>query len=181
MLTKIILREITVTDNESPVLMQVSQAKHIGIDGKFNFFHRNKGVSIINDSAVELTYTMLQFINNTVASSKDIPGTILFIRNSSFRVFDSTLYFRNNHGQLCGGITATGESNLIFIFSSRVDFIGNASEKGGALSLYKESTILLQSNKVYINFHNNTATKGGGVYVEDVDHIKPFSYELTSR
>ena len=178
-LSKISLREITVTDNELPVLMQVSQAKHIGIDGKFNFFHRNKGVSIINDSAVELTYTMLQFINNTVASSKDIPGTILFIRNSSFQVFDSTLYFRNNHGQLCGGITAIGESNLIFKISSRIDFIGNAGEKGGALSLYKESTMLLQSNKVYINFHNNTATKGGGVYVEDVDHIKPFSYELT--
>ena len=37
----------------------------------------------------------------------------------------------------------------------------------------------LQSNKVHINFHNNTATKGGGVYVEDLNHIKTFSYELT--
>ena len=34
--------------------------------------------------------------------------------------------------------------------------------------------------KVYINFHNNTTTKGGGVYIEDLNHIKTFSYELTT-
>ena len=38
----------------------------------------------------------------------------------------------------------------------------------------------LQSNEVYINFHNNTATKGGGVYIEDLNHIKTFSNELTT-
>ena len=177
-LTKIILREITVMDNESPVLMQVGQAKYIRIDGKL-LFHRNKGVSIVNESTVEITSTSLQFINNTVASTKDIPGTILFIRNSSFHVFDSTLYFRNNHGQLCGGITATDKTSLTFILLSRADFVGNTGKKGGALSLYKESTMQLQSNEVYINFHNNTATKGGGVYVEDTNHIKTFSYDLT--
>lgn len=87
------------TDNESPVLMQVSQAKFIGVDGKL-FFHRNKGVSIVNDSSIEISRTMFQFINNTVVNTKDIPGTILFIRNSSFQAFDSTLCFGNNHGQL---------------------------------------------------------------------------------
>ena len=177
-LTKVFLREIQVTDNESPILMQVSQAKHIGIDGKL-FLHRNKGVSIVNESTVEISRTMLQFINNTVVNSKDIPGTILFIRNSSFQVFGSTLYFGNNRGQLCGGITATDRTRLIFKFFSRVDFIGNTGEKGGALSLYKESSLQLESHKVSINFYNNTATKGGGVYIEDLNHIKTFSYELT--
>ena len=142
-LTNIILREITVADNESPVLMQVSQAKYIEIDGKL-FFYRNKGVSIVNESTVAISRVMLQFINNTVVNTKDIPGTILFIRNSSFQIFDSTLYFGNNHGQLCGGIIATDKTTLMFTFFSRVDFIGNTGEKGGALSLYKESTIQLQ-------------------------------------
>ena len=96
-LNTVFLREITIAYNESPIVMQVNQAKYISTDGKL-LFHHNKGVSIINDSTVEISSTLLQFTNNTVVNTKHIPGTILFVRNSYFQVFESTLYFGNNYG-----------------------------------------------------------------------------------
>ena len=179
-LTTITLQDITVTDNESPLVMHVSQAKHVTFRG-MSYFLRNKGVSIINGSKVEFSGAKVHFINNTVLSKTDIPGTTMFIRNSSIVVLWSTLNFIGNYGQSCGGIIASDKTVLIFSQFTNVMFIRNTGDKGGALSLYKESTIQLFSPEVHINitFHNNTANKGGAIYVEDVNHVKTFSFELT--
>lgn len=118
-LTTVILREVTLVDNESPVLMHVSQAKHIIFEGAC-FIHRNKGVSIVNESELIFTHAVVEFANNSVARVNDIPGSVLFIINSYVGFGSSDLYFINNQGELCGGITATDGTMqaLLFVFKN---------------------------------------------------------------
>ena len=176
--SKIILKEIALLDNESPVLMHASQVRSVIFEGNC-FIHRNKGVSIINGSEVFFTDTVVEIANNSVTGVNDIPGSIFFIVNSYVEIRRSDLYFMNNHGQLCGGITATDGTKILVTFISRIDFIRNSGIKGGALSLYKQSVLEMISQGVCMNFHYNTATMGGGIYIEDMTHVKSFSYKLT--
>ena len=125
--------------------------------------------SIINGSDLFFIDTVVEIANNSVTGVNDIPGSVL---NSYVEIRRSDLYFMNNHGQLCGGITATDGTKILVTFISRIDFIRNSGIKGGALSLYKQSVLEMISQGVCLNFHYNTATMGGGIYIEDVTHVK---------
>ena len=72
------------------------------------FFYNNSGGLYINSSNVDFTGDTTSFVANTVrANNLALPGTVLFIDSKSSVAFDNShINFKNNHGHICGGISA---------------------------------------------------------------------------
>ena len=97
-------------------------------------------------------------------------GSIIILADKSTVVFkNSDIFFKNNSGLICGGITAKSESKLIFTEKVRVNFTGNRGEQGGAISLYSESSLVFENltSDSYLIFSYNKAFKGGAIFIED--------------
>lgn len=69
--------------------------------------------------------------------------------------------FESNFGSAIKAISST----LNFKAFSRINFVGNKGIKGGALQLLGHSVMKLEDS-VTLEFRNNTAKKGGAIYVD---------------
>ena len=158
-------------------------------------FHDNAGTSILNlGSNLIINGANVTLINNHAFNGNrprsKHAGTILLVSNSIVSInHGGKVLFQDNYGQTCGGITLIYSGRLLLFGNSTIDFINNIGDKGGVLSLYRESSIrfaTLEGNiipnsvsTISLNFVFNSAMYGGAIYVEDQDYIDPFSHNFT--
>ena len=183
------LKDVQISGSTSFSVMQATKFSVV-LEGTC-IFHHNAGTLIFNlHSNLIINSSNVTVSENRVISSNGLVGTILFVSDSLVYVrHNSSVVFKNNNGQNCGGITLM-KSGLILSGNSTSQFINNVGNKGGALSLYRGSIIRFASlehnpiddnvHTIKLNFVSNSAIYGGAIYVEDQDYIDLFSHNFTS-
>ena len=176
----ITLEDVTISDNDSPHIMYAN-GSDVTITGQCHFY-RNKGIIVTWNSLTTFYKAKVEFTNNTVFSNRGLAGALIYPLRSTIYFQNSHVIFATNYGQQCGGILATAQSELHFTRGSTVEFIGNHGEKGGALSLYQESTLNFHDDSNFnltLNFLKNKAKRGGAIYVDDSSYTTNFGHNLT--
>ena len=144
-----------------------------------NKFHCNQGVMYLVHSKLNFFNSTVEFINTTVAKGKAAP----LVADGSTVVFrDSYVVFKTNHGLICGGIIGTGDSVLRFEDNSTVHFERSEGDRGGALSLNRQSILQFYTSAsdlaIRISFVSNEAQTGGAIFVKDEDYISTINRRL---
>ena len=162
------ITNLIIKDSESNVVVHFDKPDAM-VNGQFKL-HNNTGVALL------LSSSKFHFCDTNVdisfnhANVREGSNSIIMLADKSHIVFkNSDIFFGNNSGLMCGGITAKSESKLIFTEKVRVNFTGNRGEQGGAISLYSESSLLFENltSDSYLNFSYNKAFKGGAIFIED--------------
>ena len=137
-------------------------------------FTQNHGGIKAIESNISFTHnTKIQFINNNSPEADKPPiladgGTISFEHSSAL--------FNNNQG---GGIEAFS-TNIIFRNNVTIQFNNNfGRQHGGALALHFSSSMIFNASslKITLNFTNNTAEKGGAIYVRNTPMKSLFNFQ----
>ena len=174
---RIAIESLDVSDSKSPYTMYANRTI-LTFTGN-NYFHRNHGVMYLVHSTLHFFQTSVEFINNTVNKGHGAPLTA----DGSKLVFkESQIVFKTNHGLICGGIIGTEGSVLLFEDNTTIQFERNDENKGGALSLNKQSKIRfhisISNLTARINFVSNEAQTGGAIFVKDEDYISTIDRRL---
>ena len=159
------LYKVNVTCSSIPFL----ESKYIVVSIEDCFFFGNKNLIFnIEDSKLLFRGGTVNFISNTV---KEMLGAPVYAKHSSLEFVDSSVIFNENQGSFCGGIIAES-SQILFNNNVTVIFSYNKGLNGGALSLYRGSTLMFNATEsnITLNFFDNTAQSGGAIYVEDSDY-----------
>lgn len=181
------LRDVKVSGSTSSSIIEVTKFS-VKLEGTI-LLHDNTGSLILNSDSNLIIYgANVILFNNRVFNSNGHAGTILLVSKSIVYVkHKSRVVFQDNRAQNCGGITLIN-SGLILIGDSTINFINNVGNKGGALSLYRDSVIRFATSEyntiqgnvtIKLNFVFNSAIYGGAIYVEDRDYIDAFSHKFT--
>ena len=181
------LRDVQISESISSSIIEVTKFSVI-LEGTI-IVQNNAGTLILNlRSNLIINGAYVVFSNNQASNNNRHAGTILLASESVVSVkHRSRVVFQDNRGENCGGITLMN-SGLVFIGDSTINFINNAGNKGGALSLYRDSIIrfatkeyntIQDSVTIKLNFVSNSAIYGGAMYIEDRDYIDPFRYNFT--
>ena len=161
------LKSIKMISNPAQFLMNIEDCK-VTLKGR-NLFSNNSGALIVGvDGTLDVENAKVQFVNNTVRSAFGLPGVPLCVAGGTVIFDNSFVTFQNNSGEDCGGIV-THRSTIEYI-NSRIDFIANKGVDGGAMALYKESSLLflVRTEGAIINFIDNVADRqGGGLFIDD--------------
>ena len=157
------IKGLDISRSMSPYIILANQTTVI-FEGKNNF-HQNHGVMYLVHSKWYFFNTTVQFINSTVGHGAPL------IADDSVVVFkDTYIAFKTNFGLICGGILGTKKSVLFFRDNSTIHFERNEGNKGGALSLNKQSKMRFHSSTsnsaIKINFVSNEAQTGGAIFVK---------------
>ena len=161
---------MTVTDNQSPLLIIGKPPICISVMLRGRcVFQDNRDFKIQMEAGSKLLFfgAEVHFNNNRLNVSAQ--GTTIMAKQATITFEDSAVTFKQNKGSPSGGIVAMDSTQIIIKDNVSIGFIENIGLNGGALSFYTESTLLFnatQSN-IIINFTNNTASFGGGIFVED--------------
>ena len=77
--------------------------------------------------------------------------------------------FSSNHGTSSGGIEMFYGTKMMFNDDVFLEFSNNVGQKGGALYLRSNLTMIFNATKsnIVLCFKNNSALRGGAIYVED--------------
>ena len=184
-ITNTVLQDVQIKNNLGPFLMFVSQSSSFRIKGRCSFCN-NSGAIVLYDSDVSFIRAHVVFVNNTEHTSSGAPGTIIFAigksMSSSITVFTSRLIFKHNYGQHSGGITLR-KASILLQQGIIITFIDNYGEKGGALSFFQDSSMVIgnvnDESTVTLFFADNQAQKGGAIYIEDRDYLTAFIHNFT--
>lgn len=173
------LKNIKMISNPAQFLMNIEDCK-VTLKGR-NFFSSNSGALVVGvGGTLDIEKAIVQFVNNTIQSAFGLPGVPLCIAGGTV-IFDSSFVtFQNNSGEDCGGIIA--HRSTIECINARIDFIANKGVDGGAMALYKESSLLflLREEGALINFINNVADRqGGGLFIDDSGYTTDFHRNLS--
>ena len=171
------IEELDISDSKSPYIVYANKTKVI-FTGK-NKFHHNHGVMYLVHSELCFFKATVEFINNTVTKGKGAPLAV----DSSAVVFNgSYVVFKTNRGLVCGGIIGTGRSILRFEDNSTTHFERNEGDKGGAISLNRQSIFQFHTSAsnltIRVNFISNEAQTGGAIFVKDEDYISTIDRRL---
>ena len=184
-MTNVTLRNVRICENKSPYLMYADNTIVI-LEGYCVFCNNAGTLSLNSVSELILNNATAEFFDNHVLSKNGHPGTTLLVSKSNVFIKHSHVLFEGNYGEHCGGIIFIN-SVLLLSGESIANFVRNYGHKGGALSLYENSTLRLGTLDlnsppitVKLSFVFNNAALGGAIYVEDRDYIDPFSHYLTS-
>ena len=168
------LHNLNVKDNSAPFLYLMM--RHSNFTSAISFtghscFIRSKGfISNLENSTIHFKRADIYFVNNTVNGLLGHGhGAPIHVAACVMTFEHSHIIFQNNQGSLCGGISAAHYSKIIFTDNATVQFINNNGVYGGALSLDSGSILVLNAIKsnISLNFKDNTAQRGGAIYVED--------------
>ena len=183
--------------DKETILQDVRVKNSIGVmvvigSHKFNIkgncsFTNNSGAIILIGSILTFMDSRVEFKGNTIRTNIDFPGTVVYATgnrqtDSLIGVISSKLYFINNTGQHCGGITLS-MGRLLLNRGATITFKSNYGDKGGALSFFGQSNMYVgnvdDSSNITVYFINNHAQKGGAIYIEDRDHLTAAGRRLT--
>ena len=158
-ITHFTISHLNITNSRSQTIMHFINPDVV-IQNLF-WLHNNTGV------ALKAQHSKLHFCGAFVDISfnhVEAGSTVLVVDSSIVFKENCVIIFRNNSGQLSGGITAQSNSK---IFSENVSmvFSGNEGEQGGAISLYSKSSLVIKSSS-YLYFLRNQALKGGAIFIE---------------
>ena len=162
----IILDSINVTDNELPFLMSENGVQVV-IRGHSTFYRNRDFILLLKDCEIIFSRAQVEFLNGTVNASA-VHGAPINVKQSTVLFEESIVLFKQNQGQLCGGIAAES-TQIYFKDNVTITFHNNSGLNGGALSLYTESRLHFNAtnSNITLCFQNNAAQIGGAIYVED--------------
>ena len=131
-----------------------------------NLFLQNKGSIIMS----EINHLRLNFSETEAYLIDNLGMPPIVIEYCATMLFEeSHIVFKNNQG----GIVASN-THMTFGDNTTIYFINSVNQYGGALSLDSESVLTFNATKMNVSlyFEQNTAEKGGAIYVEEASHIK---------
>ena len=170
----ITLQNFIMSDNNSTLFDLLVEHKTSIIFAGKNYFVNN--TEIIIDSGELPDKPLFNFkesevyiINNRVNDGKSDDGSPIRLIGATALFWHSHVVFNNNDGSLCGGIFADDLTEMIFASNSTLLFTNNRGTKGGALSMQQGATLTFNATKlgVALHFTDNSAQRGGAIYVED--------------
>ena len=170
-------QSMIVRNNTAPFLTSSKSLKTVIKIAGHNFFIDNK-VNIItyhgfSHFEFELIFsnTALYFTNNTCNNEMGAVNSPIYFAKAKVLFEHSHAVFSNNHGHT-GGVISTGHgggTKIVFSDNTTLIFCNNVGKKGGVLFLDSNSTIIFNATKsrVLMYLTENTAPKGGAIYVEE--------------
>ena len=175
----ITLQNFIMSDNNSPLFyLLVGNMVSITFVGK-NYFLNNTDV-IINSEYFFPSNSLFHFkesevyiMNNRVNDRKSDDGAPMHLIGATVLFWHSYVVFSNNEGSLCGGMFADDDTKIIFDNNSTILFTNNRGITGVALSMQQGTTLIFNATKlgIAINFTDNTAQRGGAIYMKDGESI----------
>ena len=132
------------------------------------YFERNYGDQICTFAAVDGSQVIF---HGYTSFSNNYRGSLCSLgSNVTFR--EGRTEFIKNQGEIGGAMYAR---NSYLIFQGNVTISENVAYRGGGLSLYSWTIMIINPN-TYINFTGNRAMhKGGAIYVLDKDYYRAVS------
>ena len=138
-------------------------------------FNSNNGGILARYSRIAFSEcTSVQFINNNhQRSGHTIVYPPIHVEAGVLSFEHTSVVLNNNQG----GIVMEENTKIMFRDNVSIQFINNNRlPSGGALSLVSADSIIVfnaSSLRITLNFTNNTADKGGAIYVKDSRSIRP--------
>ena len=170
----VMFKNVTASYNNRPFL-QVSNFDEtfVLLTGENAFIWNTRTIIKLDNywNNLKFSRAIVSFINNSKNSDLTRTNPPIYINSGTMVFRESIVSFNNNDG----GILAEN-TDIIFGDNVTIHFYNNNGlPNGGALSLDAKSTIIFKSSslKTLLNFTNNTADKGGAIYVKDSRSIRP--------
>ena len=176
-LVNITLQNINVRSNDSPFLSFSSlQTKKLTVKllvtGSNYFTHNTDYIfGISSDGEFHFSNTEVYIFNNTATNSLGFEGSPISVSDCKVIFENSHVVLNKNQGDESGGISVYDDAKLIFNDETFVQLNNNIGRMGGALNLNSLSTRIIfnaTTSNVSLNFTNNTAQRGGAIYVDNM-------------
>ena len=147
---------------------------------KVSFINNRGGLTAEESNITIADDTTIKFINNNMAGEGDGSQRSSFIKERVAIYADSgtvlsfqqcNVLFKNSQGAL-----VADDARIIFNDNVTIQFSNNNGlPNGGAMSLDQHSIILFNASrsKIVLSFMNNTAERGGAIYVANFWIIRP--------
>ena len=173
----VILKNVTACYNKRTILQFTNfQEPHVMLTGK-NVFSHNKGMIISGNFRARINLQFLKadvsFTHNNYSQKfiRQRDNAPIYIDGGTILLEHSCVSFISNQGAIVAkdtNITLNNNVTLTFIDN-------NGLPNGGAMSLKSGSTMTFNASslRIALNFTNNRADKGGAIYVQDLNWIRP--------
>ena len=175
----ITLQNVDVRDNNSSFIHLVPHIKSSITFTGYNSFTGNNGFFLDNFTGSNIYFSRAKiFICRNVAKG----SSLISLQSSTMEFEHSHIEISNNLGSFCCETIATVAINATIIFkdNTTILFCKNNGTNGGALSLDSDSTLIFNAItlSIIVNFMNNTAQRGGAIFVNDSMHLS--NYDIKS-